>query len=45
MARFRNRLVHIYWDVNISELYEILQSRLPDIRRFLKEFGTFTAGR
>lgn len=41
MARFRNRLVHIYWDIDDAELSRIIQTRLPDIRRFLKDFGKF----
>jgi uncharacterized protein YutE (UPF0331/DUF86 family) len=41
MARFRNRLVHIYWDINDAELYQIVQTRLDDIRRFLREYGAF----
>ena len=41
MARFRNRLVHIYWDIDDAELFSIIQTRLPDIRRFLKDFGNF----
>ena len=41
MARFRNRLVHIYWNVDNSEMYRIIQTKLPDIRRFLKEYGAF----
>ena len=41
MARFRNRLVHIYWDIADAELYRIIQTRLYDINRFLKEFGNF----
>jgi len=41
MARFRNRLVHIYWDIDNQELFRIVQNRLSDIKRFLKEFGTF----
>jgi uncharacterized protein YutE (UPF0331/DUF86 family) len=41
MARFRNRLVHIYWDIDNTELYRIIQTRLQDIHRFLKEFGKF----
>ena len=41
MARFRNRLVHIYWDIDDKELYRIIQTRLGDIKRFLKEFGSF----
>ena len=41
MVRFRNRLVHIYWDIDDSELYRILQTRLEDVRRFLREYGAF----
>lgn len=41
MARFRNRIVHIYWEVDDGELYRILQSDLGDIRTFLKKFGLF----
>ena len=41
MARFRNRLVHIYWEVDDNELYRIIQTRLQDIRDFLKKFGKF----
>lgn len=36
MARFRNRLVHIYWRVNLEELYDVLQNRLDDFARFEK---------
>lgn len=35
MARFRNRLVHLYWDVDPGELYSILQRKLSDFDRFL----------
>jgi uncharacterized protein YutE (UPF0331/DUF86 family) len=41
MARFRNRLVHIYWDVDDAEIYRIILTRLQDIRRFLKDIGKF----
>ena len=41
MARFRNRLVHIYWDVDDAEIYRIILTRLQDIRRFLKGIGNF----
>lgn len=41
MARFRNRLVHIYWDINVADLLRILTTRLPDIHRFLGSFGAF----
>jgi len=35
MARFRNRLVHLYWDVDAGELFKILQSRLGDFETFI----------
>lgn len=41
MARFRNRLVHIYWEVDTEELYRILNTRLGDVRQFLQKFGSF----
>lgn len=41
MARFRNRLVHIYWEVNNEELHGILQTRLGDVKQFLLKFGSF----
>jgi len=34
MARFRNRLVHLYWDVEAETIYNILQSHLSDFERF-----------
>jgi uncharacterized protein YutE (UPF0331/DUF86 family) len=41
MSRFRNRLVHIYWEIDDNELYRIIQDRLGDIRMFIKKFGDF----
>ena len=35
MAKFRNRLVHLYWEVGDRQVHEILNSRLPDFTRFL----------
>lgn len=37
MARFRNRLVHRYWDVNERQIFSILQENLSDLHRFVKE--------
>ena len=34
MARFRNRVVHIYSDVDPLEIYKILQEHLVDFERF-----------
>jgi uncharacterized protein YutE (UPF0331/DUF86 family) len=30
MARFRNRIVHLYWDVNLDLVYGYLTGRLGD---------------
>ena len=34
MARMRNRLVHLYWDVEVTVLYNILRNNLTDFDRF-----------
>jgi uncharacterized protein YutE (UPF0331/DUF86 family) len=34
MARFRNRLVHMYWRTDWGQVYDIVQSSLGDIRLF-----------
>lgn len=36
MASFRNRLVHVYWDLDDTVIYEILTGRLADFEVFLK---------
>jgi len=41
MAKFRNRLVHLYWEVDDRQLYEILQTRLGDFKKFLDAVSTF----
>lgn len=34
MARFRNLLVHVYWKVDYGQVYEIIATRLDDLRAF-----------
>jgi len=34
MARFRNRLVHIYWDIDEETVYRILHESLSDLEQF-----------
>lgn len=34
MARMRNRLVHLYWEVDADIVYETLQKNLNDFERF-----------
>ncbi len=41
MAKFRNRLVHIYWEVDDLQLYEILQTRIGDFKKFLDSLARF----
>ena len=36
MARFRNRLIHLYWEVDDSKVYEYLQKSLVDMERFAR---------
>jgi len=37
IVKFRNRLVHIYWDIDTEQLYEIVKERLGDLEKF-KDF-------
>jgi uncharacterized protein YutE (UPF0331/DUF86 family) len=41
MARFRNRLIHLYREVDDEQVYEILQSRLDDFKTFLDRIAAF----
>jgi uncharacterized protein YutE (UPF0331/DUF86 family) len=34
MAKFRNRLVHLYWDIDRRELYRIIQEDIDDFSEF-----------
>ena len=34
MVAFRNRIVHLYWDVDVERLYQYLQEDLPLLRKF-----------
>jgi hypothetical protein len=34
MVRFRNRIVHIYWDIDPSQVYHLLREHLDDFDRF-----------
>lgn len=35
MARFRNRIVHLYWDMDLDLVYEYLTGRLGDFDSYL----------
>jgi uncharacterized protein YutE (UPF0331/DUF86 family) len=45
MARFRNRLVHLYWDVDDGLVCEYLaEGSLSDLERFAKAIAGFSVG-
>jgi uncharacterized protein YutE (UPF0331/DUF86 family) len=37
MARFRNRLAHMDWEVDETQTYSILQNNLDDLDEFRKQ--------
>jgi len=43
MARFRNRIVHFYWEVDLDEVHTILQDRLDDFDRYARAIETYLA--
>jgi uncharacterized protein YutE (UPF0331/DUF86 family) len=36
MAKFRNRIVHVYWEVDEDLIYDIIQNYLNDFELFIK---------
>jgi uncharacterized protein YutE (UPF0331/DUF86 family) len=41
MARFRNRLIHLYAEVDDEQVYNIIQSRLDDFKNYLDGISAF----
>lgn len=41
MAKFRNRLVHIYWEVDDEVIYDIIKEDIGDIEEFMDAFREF----
>ncbi|WDN88342.1 hypothetical protein BuS5_01310 [Desulfosarcina sp. BuS5] len=41
MAKFRNRLVNLYWEVDDQQLYKILQEHLVDFKKILNSITDF----
>ncbi len=41
MAKFRNRLVHVYWEIDENKIYDILQKNLEDFKKFLNHLAKF----
>lgn len=42
MVSFRNRLVHLYWDVDDATVYHILQENLGDFETYIGHILDFT---
>ena len=45
LAGFRNVLVHIYWDLDLEQVYAILQRDLPVLQEYLMEMKAFAQTR
>jgi uncharacterized protein YutE (UPF0331/DUF86 family) len=45
MAKFRNRLVHLYWEINPEKIFEIVQDNLEDFKLFEKKIVEFIRSR
>jgi len=41
ITRFRNRLVHVYWDISPEVVYTIIHDNLGDINRYLKQIALY----
>lgn len=44
MARFRNLVVHLYWQVDDAKVYSIIQSDLGDLEEFQRAIASFIVG-
>ncbi len=42
MAKFRNRLVHLYWEVDADKVYDYLQNNLGYFDEFVKYILNYT---
>ncbi len=42
MVQFRNRLVHVYWDIEPKVLWNIIQEELGDIERCARNLTKYT---
>ncbi|HSW55173.1 MAG TPA: DUF86 domain-containing protein [Ignavibacteriaceae bacterium] len=41
MAKFRNRLVHIYWDIVDEQIYNFIYNDVKDFKIFLDQIAVF----
>jgi len=41
MAKFRNRLVHLYWDLDDARIHKILAEHLEDFKKYIDAIAGF----
>lgn len=41
MAKFRNKLVHIYWEIDDKMVYDIIKNNINDIEKFMKIIANY----
>ncbi|RMG70848.1 MAG: DUF86 domain-containing protein [Nitrospirae bacterium] len=41
LASYRNRLVHLYWEVSMDELYQVIRQHLDDLTMFCIYYKEF----
>ncbi len=41
MARFRNMLVHIYWEIDDEKVYDILSHDIEDLEEYITEITEY----
>lgn len=41
MVKYRNRLVHFYHELTVSEIFDIIQKKLGDFNLFIKDISLF----
>lgn len=41
MAKFRNLLVHLYWEVDNKKLHQIIKKDILDIKNYFEQIGKF----
>ncbi len=44
MARFRNRMVHLYWDIDYVQVYDVILNDLDDLEVFACRVAAWMQG-
>lgn len=38
LANYRNRMVHLYWEVSVDEIYQVIKYHLEDLKKFCEYY-------